>query len=229
MAEQPPKFPRPGAVPVIKETLPSMPATTDTRRERDSIGALDDNDRALMNRVLRTAQQALKDGEARNAEMQAAIVNEQAERAKLEGKVLSRFSDYDVQITNLKEDVGELKGLRGDISGLRGDISGLTSAVTANLAEDARRERDHSALVVRVEALANDIGRESGKAAGGKAGRWWGLLTGTSGPIVFAFLIWLITTIVNTVSGKPPPPMPSLAPAPPASETSVPASSTPKH
>lgn len=196
----------------------------DPRQEerRDSIGALDDNDRALLNRVLTTAKQAIESSKADREQMQKAIESEASARAALEGKVLGRFSDYDVQLSNLKEDVGELKGLRGDISGLRGDISGLTAAVTSNLAEDARRERDHGALVNRVELLANEQGRESGKAAGAKSGRWWGLLTGTSGPVVLAFLIWLITTIINAASGKPPPPMPSLAPAPPASETPAP-------
>jgi hypothetical protein len=224
MADPPPKFPRPGALPAV-ETLASMKAVDPRQERRDSIGALDDNDRALLNRVLTTAKQAIEGSKADREQMQKAIEAEARERAMLEGKMVSRFSDYDVQITNIKEDVGELKGLRGDISGLRGDISGLTSAVTANLAEDARRERDHGALVIRVEALANDVGRASGKAAGARSGRLWGLLTGTSGPIVFAFLIWLITTVINAMSGKPPPPMPSLTPAPPASEVSAPASS----
>lgn len=224
VADPPPKFPRPGALPAV-ETLASMKAVDPRQDERrDSIGALDDNDRALLNRVLTTAKQAIEGSKADREQMQKAIEAEARERNALEGKVLGRFSDYDAKITNLQEDVGELKGLRGDISGLRGDISGLTSAVTANLAEDARRERDHGALVIRVEALANDIGRESGKVAGAKSGRWWGLLTGTSGPIVFAFLIWLITTIFNAMAGKPPPPMPSLTPAP-TSETPAPQTS----
>jgi len=211
---------------VRKETLQSATVADPRREERhDSIGALDDNDRALLNRVLVTAQKALTDSETRAKEAREAIAQEARERVALEGKIIGRFSDYDVQIANIKEDVGELKGLRGDIGGLRGDISGLTSAVTANLAEDARRERDHSALVIRVEALANEQGRESGKAAGAKSGRLWGLLTGTSGPIVFAFLIWLITTIVNAASGKPPPPMPSLTPAPQTSDTPAPQTS----
>jgi hypothetical protein len=192
---------------IRKETLPSVRAV-DPRREdrRDSIGALDDNDRELLNRVLKTAQKALTDSEARAKEAQEAIANEARERSALEGKIISRFSDYDVQFTNIKEDVGELKGLRGDISGLRGDISGLTSAVTANLAEDARRERDHGALVIRVEALANDVGREAGKKSGGK----WGFLGGVSGPIAIAFVIWLITAIVNVFRGKDLPPIPVL-------------------
>lgn len=223
MAEPPPKLPRPAALPAV-ETLASMKAVDPREERRDSIGALDDNDRALLNRVLTTAKQAIEGSKADREQMQKAIENESRERATLEGKLISRFSDYDVQINNLKEDVGELKGLRGDITGLRGDISGLTAAVTSNLAEDARRERDHGALVMRVESLALDVGRESGKAAGAKSGRWWGLLTGTSGPIVFAFLIWLITTIVNAVSGKPPPPMPTLTPVPTADTPAPPTS-----
>lgn len=217
MADQPPKFPRPGALPTIKETLPSMTAT-DPRR--DSIGALDENDRALMTRVLRTAQQALSDGEARAAEMQAALVAEQTERAKLEGKMVSRFSDYDLQIGNIREDVSELRGLRGDISGLRGDISGLTSAVTSNLAEDARRERDHAALVIKVEALAHDVGRDAGKKAGGR----WGFLGGISGPIAIAFVIWVISAIAAVARGKDLPPIPVLgtaSPTQPAPQTTA--------
>src|SRR6478752_846576 len=221
MADPPPKFPRPGALPAV-ETLASMKAVDPRQERRDSIGALDDNDRALLNRVLTTAKQAIEGSKTDREQMQRAIEAEARERATLEGKMVSRFSDYDAKINSIQEDVGELKGLRGDISGLRGDISSLTSAVTANLTEDARRERDHNALVIRVEALANEQGRESRKAAGAKSGRWWGLLTGTSGPIVFAFLIWLITTIINAASGKPPPPMPSLTAPAPTSETPAP-------
>lgn len=192
-----------------------MPET----ERRDSISALDDNDRALLNRVLNTAKSAIESSEKRSKEFQEALAAEARERSLLEGKVLSRFSEYDVQITTMKDDVAELKGLSGDIRGLRGDISGLTNAVTANLAEDARRERDHAALKIQVDAIANDVGREAGKKAGGK----WGFLSGITGPLAIAFVVWLITAIVNIARGKDLPPLIPVqesAPSAPAPQTS---------
>lgn len=216
-SEEPPKLPRPGRLPremLRKDILPNL----DNRR--DSNGSLDDNDRELLNRVLVTAKQAIEGSKADREQMQRAIESEARERASLEGKMVSRFSDYDVSIANLKEDVGELKGLRGDIGGLRGDISGLTAAVTSNLAEDARRERDHGALVIRVDAIANEVGREAGKKSGGR----WGFVSGLSGPLAIGFLVWLISAIVAVARGKDLPPMiPVLAPAAtqPAPQTSA--------
>jgi hypothetical protein len=209
------------------DRLPAPPraavveVNADTERH-DSLSALDDNDRALMNRVLVTAQKALKDSEARAREASEAIAKETAERTALEGKMVSRFSDYDAQLSELKETVGELRGISGDIRGLRGDLGALNADVRANLAADAGRERSHYELKLQVEKMATESGREAGGVAGAKTARWWGLLSGTSGPIVFAFLIWLITTFVNALSGKPPPPMPTLTPAPAASSAPAP-------
>ncbi len=210
------ELPRPGKVPHVIEMGPeprgsTMPATPEPER-RDSIGALDDNDRALLNRVLVTAKQAIDSSKADREAMQRDL-------ATLEGKVVSRFSDYDQKLETLSGDVAELKGLSGDIRGLRGDISSLNTDVRANLNMDAVRDQKTAALELKVQAIAADEGRDAGKSAGRRGGAAWGALTGTAGPLVFAFLIWLVTAIINAVQGKPPPPLPQLAPAPSASST----------
>jgi len=188
-----------------------MPSNPEPERH-DSIGSLDDNDRALLNRVLNTAKAAIDSSKADRERLEAAVAAEAKERIALEGKVVSRFSDYDRDIQEVKSDVAELKGLSGDIRGLRGDISSLNADVRQNLNMDAVRDQKTTALELKVLALAADEGQTAGKSAGKSAGRAWGALTGTAGPVIFAFLIWLIATVVAAVQGKPPPAFPSLTP-----------------
>lgn len=182
-----------------------MPSNPEPERH-DSISALDDNDRALLNRVLVTAKSAIEESKADRERLEARLEAEAKERIALEGKVVSRFSDYDRDIQEVKSDVAELKGLSGDIRGLRGDISSLNSNVTANLNMDAVRDQKTAALELKVQAIASEEGRDAGKSAGRKGGAVWGTLAGgTAGPLVFAFLVWLISTIIAAVQGKPPP------------------------
>lgn len=192
-----------------------MPSTADPERH-DSISALDDNDRALLNRVLNTAKAAIDSSKADRERLEAAIAAEAKERIALEGKVVSRFSDYDRDLATVKEDVAELKGLSGDIRGLRGDISSLNADVRTNLNMDVVRDQKTAALELKVAAIAADEGRDAGKTAGGRSGKLWGALTGTAGPLLFAFLIWLVGTVVAAMQGKPPPAFPSLGPSPTA-------------
>lgn len=196
-----------------------MPSNPEPPRH-DSIGALDDNDRALLNRVLVTAKSAIDSSKADRERLEARLEAEAKERIALEGKVISRFSDYDqklqasdTKIQGMADDVAELKGLSGDIRGLRGDISSLNSNVTQNLNMDAVRDQKTAALELKVQAIASEEGRDAGKTAGRKGGAVWGTLAGgTAGPLVFAFLVWLISTIIAAVQGKPPPAFPQIAP-----------------
>jgi hypothetical protein len=217
-------LPRPAKLPTVIEMGPetrgsTLPAAEGPER-RDSIGALDDNDRALLQRVLNTAKTAIDDSKRDRERLEAAIAAEAKERTALEGKVVSRFSDYDARLEGLAGDVAEMKGLAGDIRGLRGDISGLNADVRANLNMDAVRDQKTAALELKVAAIAADEGRDAGKAAGGRSGKAWGALTGTAGPLVFAFIMWLVTALINASQGKPPPAFPSLAPVPTAAPTS---------
>lgn len=180
-------------------TMPSNPIPD----RRDSIGALDDNDRALLNRVLVTAQTAI-------TASKEAVEAERRERIALEGKIVSRFSDYDTKLEAVAADVTELKGLSGDIRGLRGDISSLNSDVRQNLNMDAIRDQKTATLELKVQQIASDEGRDAGKSAARKPAAIWGAFSGTAGPLVLAFVIWLITTIVYATQGKPPPAFPSF-------------------
>lgn len=214
-----PIVPRAPRMPIIEVAGPeresTMPSAPDQER-RDSVGSLDDNDRALLNRVLVTAQKAIQSSKE-------AVEAEARERVALEGKMVSRFSDYDIRLDAVAADVTELKGLSGDIRGLRGDISGLNADVRANLNMDAVRDQKTAALELKVQQIASDEGRDAGKSAARKPAAVWGALTGTAGPVVLAFIIWLVTTIVNATQGKPPPAFPSLGA--PAAEPAKPASS----
>lgn len=206
------ELPRPGRVPHVIEVNQAgargstMPSTGDPPElpRHDSISALDDNDRALMMRVLNTAKTAIDESKADRARLEAAIAAEARERIALEGKVVSRFSDYDRDIASIKEDVSDLKGLSGDLRGVRGAVDSLSADVRANLAQDAARDRSHGALVLEVERIAKEKGARSGKA--------WGALTGTAGPVILAFIIWVISALINGAQGKPPPAFPSLTP-----------------
>lgn len=190
-------------VPIIETRGSTMPSNPEPERH-DSIGALDDNDRALLNRVLNTARTAIDSAKADRERLEAAVAEEARQRVALEGKVVSRFSDYDRDIASIKEDVSDLKGLSGDLRGVRGAVDSLSADVRANLAQDAARDRSHGALVLEVERIAKEKGARSGKA--------WGALTGTAGPLVLAFIIWLVSALYNVTQGKPPPAFPSLTP-----------------
>ncbi len=214
---KPPIVPRAPRMPIIEVAGPeresTMPSVAEPER-RDSVGSLDDNDRALLNRVLVTAKTAIDSSKADRERLEAAVAAEARERTALEGKMVSRFSDYDAKLQIVVDDVGELKGLGGDIRGLRGDISGLNADVRANLNMDAVRDQKTAALELKVQQIASDEGRDAGKSAARKPAAVWGALTGTAGPLVLAFIIWLVSTIVNATQGKPPPAFPSLgAPA----------------
>jgi hypothetical protein len=192
-------------VPIIEHGS-TLPSAGEPPERRDSIGSLDDNDRALLNRVLVTAQTAIKTS-------QEAVDAERRERIALEGKVVARFGDYDARLQAVADDVAELKGLSGDIRGLRGDISSLNADVRQNLNMDAVRDQKTAALELKVAAIASEEGRDAGKSAGRSRGAIWGALTGTAGPLVLAFLMWLIASVLNAMQGKPPPAFPSLAPS----------------
>lgn len=185
-----------------------MPSNPQPERH-DSIGALDDNDRALLNRVLVTAKQAIDSSKADRERLEARLEAEAKERIALEGKVVSRFSDYDSRLQSLADDVAELRGLSGDIRGLRGDISSLNADVRQNLNMDAVRDQKTAALELKVASIAADEGRDAGKSAGRKAGASWGGLLGLA-PFVFGFLVWLVSTLIALAQGRPPPSFPSL-------------------
>lgn len=167
-----------------------------SRDSRDSFPALTDDDRELLQRVLRTAQEAI-------SESKAAAEREANARIALEGHVKAELGDVKQDIVELKTAVSELRGLGGDIRGLRGDISTLNTNVMQNLAADAVRERALGELRLEMSALSHS----EGHAAGKKAGALWGALSGLA-PMILALTLWVVAALVSLLTGRPLPHLP---------------------
>lgn len=154
----------------------------------DSFPALTDNDRALMNNVLKAAMEA----------------SEQVKQSNTShGKLLVRLGDHDEAITAIREEIVALKETHADLRALQTDIRTLNKNVMANLREDAQRERMMGELKLEMTKLSAEAGRDAGRSAGRKSGvKVATLISG------FATILWLIVWIWAVATGRPPPELP---------------------
>jgi tetrahydromethanopterin S-methyltransferase subunit G len=174
---------------------------------RDSFPALSDTDRALLNRVLSTAQQALTASrEAAEAEARA--------RANLEGKLLGRVGEVEERVEKVEEIMGELRsniaelrGIGGDLKGLRGDFSGLSTVVMQSIRTDAELERRFGELALKLEMQTNNTAQHAGKSSGAKWGAILGSVVSVAASLVT--IIYLIAYVGALYRNSPPPNAPS--------------------
>lgn len=157
---------------------------------RDSFPVLTGDDRALLQRVLVSAQDAI-----------ATAKREATERIKLEGELKAKISDVQDDVMELRNAVTELRGVSGDLRNLNGSINTLNANVMNVLARDSDQERRLGEMKLELERVAH---RE-----GSKAGAKWGSISAAAISLLTG-VVYLTIYVISVAKGAEPPKPPVL-------------------
>lgn len=160
----------------------------------DSFPALDENDRYLLQNVLRTAQSAIEAAKE-------AAEREARERITLEGKLKAKISEVEEDVKQLEGAITELRGVSGDLRNLNGSINTLNSNVMEVLRHDSDQERRMGEMKLEMERAAH---RE-----GSKAGAKWGSISAAAISVLTG-VVYLVMYVLSVAKGAEPPKPPAL-------------------